>query len=203
MYLCIYTYIIWLCMIKARIRWCSCRVENILSLGKFLRLLFCFLLHSILFFYISNLLSYIQNNFKLWARSPHNGNHFSSYVYNGYRTRNKQINSTNGYSCVQAQVKMQLNFQNVINAHVTCLRTHFIPPPPHPKILYETLTSHQSCKHIASITSFWENKRPGALNTLTQTFEFCLVTLRVVNLKKRLLQLHNCYVPTLFLHSIP
>ena len=29
-------------------------------------------------FDISNLLSYIQNNFKLWARSPHNGNHFSS-----------------------------------------------------------------------------------------------------------------------------
>ena len=37
-------------MIKARIRWCSSRVENILALGKFLRLLFCFLLHSILFF---------------------------------------------------------------------------------------------------------------------------------------------------------
>ena len=53
---------------------------------------------------------------------------------------NKQINSINGYSCVQAQVKMQLNFQNVINARVTCLRTHFIPP--HPKILYETLCSY-------------------------------------------------------------
>ena len=53
---------------------------------------------------------------------------------------NKQINRINGYSCVQAQVKMQLNFQNVINARVTCLRTHFIPPP-HPKILYETLCS--------------------------------------------------------------
>ena len=39
-----------ICMIKARIRWCSCRVENILTLGKFLRLWFCFLLHSILFF---------------------------------------------------------------------------------------------------------------------------------------------------------
>ena len=36
-------------MIKARIRWCSCRVENILTLGKLLRLWFCFLLHSILF----------------------------------------------------------------------------------------------------------------------------------------------------------
>ena len=37
-------------MIKARIRWCSCRVENILTLGKLLRLWFCFLLHSIVFF---------------------------------------------------------------------------------------------------------------------------------------------------------
>ena len=37
-------------MIKARIRWCSCRVENILTLGKLLRLWLCFLLHSILFF---------------------------------------------------------------------------------------------------------------------------------------------------------
>ena len=39
-----------LCMIKARIRWCTCRVENILTLGKLLSLWFCFLLHSILFF---------------------------------------------------------------------------------------------------------------------------------------------------------
>ena len=37
-------------MIKAKIRWYSCRVENILTLGKLLRLWFCFLLHSILFF---------------------------------------------------------------------------------------------------------------------------------------------------------
>ena len=36
-------------MIKARIRWCTCRVENILTLGKLLSLWFCFLLHSILF----------------------------------------------------------------------------------------------------------------------------------------------------------
>ena len=36
-------------MIKARIRWCTCRVENILTLGKLLSLRFCFLLHSILF----------------------------------------------------------------------------------------------------------------------------------------------------------
>ena len=38
-----------LCMIKARIRWCTCRVENILTLGKLLSLWFRFLLHSILF----------------------------------------------------------------------------------------------------------------------------------------------------------
>ena len=37
-------------MIKARIRQCSCRVENILTLGKLLRLWFCFLLHSVLFY---------------------------------------------------------------------------------------------------------------------------------------------------------
>ena len=37
-------------MIKVRIRWCSCRVENILTLGKLLHLWFCFLLHSILLF---------------------------------------------------------------------------------------------------------------------------------------------------------
>ena len=36
-------------MIKARIRWCTCTVENILTLGKLLSLWFCFLLHSILF----------------------------------------------------------------------------------------------------------------------------------------------------------
>ena len=36
-------------MIKVRIRWCTCRVENILTLGKLLSLWFCFLLHSILF----------------------------------------------------------------------------------------------------------------------------------------------------------
>ena len=37
-------------MIKARIRWCTCRVENILTLGKLLSLWFSFLLHSIFFF---------------------------------------------------------------------------------------------------------------------------------------------------------
>ena len=56
---------------------------------------------------------------------------------------NKQINSINGYSCVQVQVQVQLNFQNVINAHVTCLHTHFNPP--HHKILYETLGGGVVC----------------------------------------------------------
>ena len=41
-------------MIKARIRWCTCRVENILTLGKLLSLWFCFLLHSILFLISQN-----------------------------------------------------------------------------------------------------------------------------------------------------
>ena len=49
-----------LCMIKARIRWCTCRVENILTLGKFLSLVL-FLPPSYFVFDISNLLSYIQN----------------------------------------------------------------------------------------------------------------------------------------------
>ena len=49
MHVCTYV-CIQICMIKARIRWCSCRVENILTLGKLLSLWFCFLLHSILFF---------------------------------------------------------------------------------------------------------------------------------------------------------
>ena len=58
-------------MIKARIRWCSCRLENILTLGKLLRLWFCFLLHSTYFvFYISKLLSYIQNNFSYELARP-------------------------------------------------------------------------------------------------------------------------------------
>ena len=43
-----------LCMIKARIRWCTCRVENILTLGILLSLWFCFLLHSILFLISQN-----------------------------------------------------------------------------------------------------------------------------------------------------
>ena len=43
-------------------------------------------------------------------------------VYNGYRTMNKQINSINGYSCVQLPIKVQFydfsvkKFQNVVKA---------------------------------------------------------------------------------------
>ena len=47
-------------MIKARIRWCSCRVENIVTLVTSVVL---FPPPSYFVFYISNLLSYIQNNF--------------------------------------------------------------------------------------------------------------------------------------------
>ena len=36
-------------MIKPRIKWCTCSVENILTLGKLFSLWFSFLLHSILF----------------------------------------------------------------------------------------------------------------------------------------------------------
>ena len=43
-----------LCMIKARITWCTCRVENILTLGKLLSLWFCFIFHSILFLISQN-----------------------------------------------------------------------------------------------------------------------------------------------------
>ena len=53
-----------LCMIKARIRWCTCRVENILTLCKLLSLVL-FPPPFYFVFDISNLLSYIQNNFKV------------------------------------------------------------------------------------------------------------------------------------------
>ena len=69
-------------MIKARIRWCTCRVENILTLGKLLSLWFCFLLHSILF--LVSQTSYrtykIISSYEL-AR-PINGNHFSIIFMN-------------------------------------------------------------------------------------------------------------------------
>ena len=52
-------------MIKARIRWCTCRVENILTLGKLLSLWFCFLLHSILFLISQTSYRTYKNNFKL------------------------------------------------------------------------------------------------------------------------------------------
>ena len=56
-------------MLKARIRWCSCRVENILTFGKLLRLV---LFPSPFYFVfdISNLLSYIQNNFSYELARP-------------------------------------------------------------------------------------------------------------------------------------
>ena len=54
-----------LCMIKAWIRWCTCRVENVLTLGKFVKSVVLFPPPFYFVFDISNLLSYIQNNFKL------------------------------------------------------------------------------------------------------------------------------------------
>ena len=45
-------------MIKARIRWCTYRVENILTLDKFVKVLFPPPFYFV--FDISNLLSYIQ-----------------------------------------------------------------------------------------------------------------------------------------------
>ena len=54
---------------------------------------------------------------------------------------NKQINSINGYSCVQVKCNSMIfllkNFQNVIKARDVL--THAFYPPSHPKILYETL----------------------------------------------------------------
>ena len=47
-------------MIKARIRWCTCRVENILTLGKLLKSVVLFPPPFYFVFDISNLLSYIQ-----------------------------------------------------------------------------------------------------------------------------------------------
>ena len=73
-------------MIKARIRWCTCRVENILTLGKLLSLWFRFLLHSILF--LISQTSYrtykIISSYEL-AR-PVMGTIFSSFSVKGART---------------------------------------------------------------------------------------------------------------------
>ena len=58
-------------MIKARIRWCSCRVENILTLGKFIVTSVVLFPPPFYFvFDISNLLSYIQNNFSYELARP-------------------------------------------------------------------------------------------------------------------------------------
>ena len=57
-------------MIKARIRWYSCRVENILTLGKFVTSVVLFPPPFYFVFDISNLLSYIQNNFSYELARP-------------------------------------------------------------------------------------------------------------------------------------
>ena len=75
-------------MIKARIRWCTCRVENILTLGKLLSLWFCFLLHSILF--LISQTSY--RTYKIISRyelaRPIMGTIFLVYIY----IRDSQLN---------------------------------------------------------------------------------------------------------------
>ena len=55
-YVCIQIYfdMYLLFMIKARIRWCTCRVEK--TLGKLLSLWFCFLLHFFCFWYLKPLI---------------------------------------------------------------------------------------------------------------------------------------------------
>ena len=89
-------------MIKARIRWCTCRVENILTLGKLLSLWFCFLLHSILF--LISQTSYrtykIISSYEL--RSPCNGNHFSSKYYM-HEHQDRSFNPTRLYARVKIQ----------------------------------------------------------------------------------------------------
>ena len=77
-------------MIKARIRWCTCRVENILTLGKLLTLWFCFL-HSILFFISQT--SY--RTFKIISSYDRNGNHFSSYIRHDSDVRPRFLGSIN------------------------------------------------------------------------------------------------------------
>ena len=51
-------------MIKARIRWCTCRVENILTLGKLLKSVVLFPPPFYFVFDISNLLSYKKKKFQ-------------------------------------------------------------------------------------------------------------------------------------------
>ena len=64
-------------MIKARIRWCSCRVENILTLGKLLRLWFCFILCLL---YLKPLIVH-TNNFSHELARPIMGTIFLVYIY--------------------------------------------------------------------------------------------------------------------------
>ena len=85
-------------MIMARIRWCTCRVENILTLGKLLSLWFCFLLHSILF--LISQTSYrtyqIISNYEL-AR-PVMGTIFSSWASEASPTLGCTIEISRGMS---------------------------------------------------------------------------------------------------------
>ena len=96
-------------MIKARIRWCSCRVENTLTLGKLLRLWFCFLLHSILFFISQNLLSYIQNNFSYELARPIMGTIFLVYIHTYRISLNRSRTLINSRPRIGRLVALLLN----------------------------------------------------------------------------------------------
>ena len=79
-------------MIKARIRWCTCRVENILTLGKLLSLWFYFLLHSILFLISQTSYRTYKNNFKLRALArPIMGTIFLVVEISNNRKENKAL----------------------------------------------------------------------------------------------------------------
>ena len=66
-------------------------MENVITLGKLLSLWFCFLLHSILFFDISNLFKIISS-YEL-AR-PVMGTIFLVYIYRYVCERKKYLNRT-------------------------------------------------------------------------------------------------------------
>ena len=62
-------------------RWCSCRVENILTLGKLIvKSVVLFPPPFYFVFDISNLLSYIQNNFSYELARPIMGTIFLVYI---------------------------------------------------------------------------------------------------------------------------
>ena len=66
-------------------------------------------------------------------------------------------------------------FQNVIKAHVMCLRMHFIPPPPppHPKILYETLSGNTGKYSILDLGIVPPFGRADTVNLKQNSSRYC------------------------------